>query len=88
VSAFHVGQRVRIVEGGYVSPEERDGLGREARIIVRNDLPDYDWTVKDTAGCEWEVVECCLEPILPDGHRPAELTVEELLPFLREQVTA
>lgn len=26
-----------------------------------------------------------LEPILPEGHKPAELTMEELLPFLKEK---
>ena len=89
MSAFFVGQRVRIV--GVSNPNGANGrrlLGREAIITGKSIC--FDWNAyvvgigsRGVRGGLFAFFEHQLEPILPSGHQPAEMTVEELLPFLK-----
>lgn len=89
MSTFFVGQRVRCVEGGFVTEENRVFIGKTGRITARAPYRFWHWIVAiDGADCDINANECCLEPILPEGHCQAELTTEELLPFLGEKVSA
>lgn len=95
MSAFFVGQRVKKVRGNV-------GVGITGRVVSL-DASEYnnadlivriDAAVVNLSGDVFAPGECCgvkraqWEPILPSGHRPAELTVEELLPFLNERAAA
>jgi len=94
VSAFFVGQRVRLK---YLrAPEWNELAGREGRVVAIGNFPPDDYQ-KHYATHEVAIDGCPingrfiaeqLEPILPSGHHPAELTVEELLPFLNERAQA
>lgn len=89
MSKFFVGQRVKIVACGL--PDGNHMIGHEGRIIgpcaVYKDA-------YDVSGAEWlggRLVSWFgphLAPILPEGHQPAELTVHELLPFLKTTADA
>lgn len=102
MNKFFVGQRVRLVrfpryhhpnvnkanigdQGTVCGTESQPNLGfhlyrdGEVNLSVKMDRYPRDAMAPDY----------CFEPILPDGHRAAEESLEELLPFLKEQkVTA
>ena len=92
VTAFFVGQRVKKVRG--------HSIGITGVVVAKEPESGYDISIRvdsscvDDFGCTGPAgaVASCRgdewEPILPEGHRPAELTVEELLPFLRERAQA
>ena len=98
MSQFFVGQRVILAR-----PRHQKNINRTGRIveIYPSEQPsrlgsvncavDWDHGLSDSRSYEiggTATHTSQLEPILPSGHQPAELTVEELLPFLREQVSA
>lgn len=96
MSAFFVGQRVKKVRGSLgvgvtarVAPEP-GFVSRAPWVDMAVRLDDPVLTREGWAGAGEVVLTCTLEwePILPSGHRPAELTVEELLPFLNERAAA
>ena len=69
MSAFYVGQRVRIVgDASRWDPECREANGREGRI---NHLLDADglYGVTDSAGVDWDCAPYILEPIVDDGRQ-------------------
>jgi hypothetical protein len=93
MARFFVGQRVRIVGHGASDDtlsfiERMDWLllrGEEGRIVSLDGtgggcFPGYQVFA---VGGIWILPPCGLEPIIPEGDQPAELTVEELLPFLK-----
>lgn len=102
MTVFFVGQRVRLARPNYA--ENMGLTGRIHFIGAVADacpIPGTDLVAIGTGDCvvDWDVAPSnsgprthCdlnqLEPILPSGHAPAELTVEELLPFLKERVAA
>lgn len=101
MTRFYVGQRVRILwstgwpelagqEGRIVDRSPSPGCTGISEWVVAPDC----WGTADAprrapnGGTFFAPSSRQLEPILPEGHRPAELSVEELLPFLKEQVAA
>ena len=96
MSAFFVGQRIRKVRGpnGVGTTGCVVGVGVHDAAVERGYsmrvLCDKAW--RGASGRMWpksHVAACNpddWEPIIPDGHRPAEISVEELLPFLKERV--
>lgn len=84
MTTFYVGQRVRIV-----STKGWDQLvGRETHITSiappEYAAHGYEWLI-DISHNGTPLGACSrhLEPLTPSGHQPAELSVEELLPFLK-----
>lgn len=94
---FFLGQRVRKV-WSYRS-DGTGGVGRTGTYIgpIQVSDPRFDCQIKcdsawiassgkvrsdsDPATC----ISAQWEPIVPSGHQPAEESLEELLPFLKEQ---
>ncbi|HZF98279.1 MAG TPA: hypothetical protein VEY92_08565 [Pseudoxanthomonas sp.] len=83
MSRFFVGQRVRMAR-----PVHEFNLGATGRIkeffdeVAMSGGRANCFVLWDRPVIGWLSHTDQLEPILPDGHRPAELSVEELLPFL------
>ena len=90
MARFFVGQRVRFVASRYEIG--RKFIGQEARIVAA--IPDpriginSEFGVVFDSGATASVCAYQLEPTIPSGHQPAELTVEELLPFLKTREVA
>lgn len=88
MARFFVGLRVRLIASD--EPLAKNLVGSETSIV--GDFVDQYrgdcWELES----EWCVPKYAagwfLEPILPTGHQPAELTVEELLPFLKAREVA
>lgn len=86
MSAFYVGQRVRIV--GATHPACQEFIGREDVIRAKCDTYPSNWDLVSVShappgrAVSWH--ESHLQPILLSGLEPAEMTAEELLPFVRE----
>lgn len=90
MSRFFVGQRVRIRPMPNVYSKYR---GAEAVFLCYGlELSPFPELGDDCCirviGEVLSAPSSMLEPILPSGHAPAELSVEELLPFLREREAA
>jgi hypothetical protein len=90
MSAFFVGQRVRLVAIRRAT-NQMWRAGEEGRVAEKGpswlSVPS-DWMIVLDNGVHGYVLEDQIEPILPSGHQPAELTVEELLPFLKTREVA
>lgn len=87
MSHLYIGQRCRL---RYVRSGSNPAWcnGAAVRICGRESVSPTGFA------CEWEVtlesdntlgfvMSCQLEPLAPEGHKHAELTAEELLPFLK-----
>lgn len=93
MSRFFVGQRVRIVDCDDPSDLEAMRLVGCEAVVDSIDIVNEEGDPGNIGVTVGSIDSFCfwpweLEPILPSGHQPAELTVEELLPFLRKGVTA
>lgn len=94
MSRFFVGQRVRLnwkraestspVSAGSEGVVVLIGPFRAGDLIPSGKRVPFnsDVLVNWVSGNKTLAIYDQLTPILPDGHRPAELSVEELLPFL------
>lgn len=88
MTTFYVGQRVKMVRGTEYKPEgvvvgfDTDGWPYDICIKIDRQIVNeigqlmVPGEVVDAQQEHWE-------PVVPEGHQPAELSVEELLPFLK-----
>lgn len=99
MARFYVGQRVKKVRGksgvgvtGQVLMIGGDNRDARWSMFVRTDKPIQRVYVESgifaDIGSEGWTDQDLWEAILPEGHQPAELTIDELLPFLKNREVA
>lgn len=91
MSKFYVGQRVRIVRC-LLFPQF---LGKETIVTelgpwetVQGNIATIRVDIPGPFGKGLVAQDDQVEPLTPSGHAPAELTVHELLPFLKTMADA